>query len=301
MIFSLKETRILKFWRLLLCCIVTSFSVYSQENRTDESIDSILEELFFNEKQFVDELIDGNTSFNFLYTSLNYNSNTFFSGRFSGVNQFNIIPQISYYHTSGFNASLSGVYYQNFDPHWDFTSATLGYLNTLKQKKNILYSIAYTRFYYSDGFDDFTNSVDISLGIRNAKQTLGSSLSFSYVFGSDTSYQIVSSFFTRLNLIRKSTYALRIRPTLNFIIAQQEFNYIEINRTRPMPSINFVTEDVFDLFNTQMVLPISFTVKSFDFELGYYINIPNPVANETNLPTTSFFNFSIGYLFDFKK
>lgn len=304
MLLLYKKTKtILKVLGLLLFSVSTSFFSYAQEDENEEYIDDILDELFFNDKQFVDELLEGNSSFNFLYTSVNYNSNTYFSGRDSGTDQFNLIPQVSYYHSSGFNASISGVYYQNFDPHWDFTSATLGYLNTLGKKDNIIYSVGYTHFFYEDDFDDFTNSIDLSLGIRNKKRTLGTTLSGSYLFGSDESYQLVSSSFARINLVRKPNYALRLRPTLNFIIAQQEYTYLEVIRVRPRlrPTVNLVSVDVFNLLNTQIVLPVSFTVKSWDFELGYYVNIPNPVANETGLPNTSFFNFSVGYLFDLSK
>lgn len=61
------------------------------------------------------------------------------------------------------------------------------------------------------------------------------------------------------------------------------------------------TVEVFNLLNTQISLPIAFTFKSWDFELGYSVNLPNAVANESNLPTTSFFSLSAGYLFDLSK
>jgi len=111
-----------------------------------------------NIKLLCGELLESDFSYNFLYTSVSYNSNTYFSGRDSGTDQFNIIPQVSYYHSSGFNASISGIYYQNFDPSWDFTSVSLGYFNTLGKQKNIIYNLGYTHFFYADGYDFFTNS-----------------------------------------------------------------------------------------------------------------------------------------------
>ena len=278
--------------------MATSFCTYAQE-RTDEDIDGILDDLFFNDKQFLDELIEGGKSYNFLYTSVAYNNNTYFSGRDSGTDQFNMVPQVSYYHSSGFNASISGVYYQNFDPHWDFTSVSLGYLNTLGKTNSFIYNLGYTKYFYSDDFDDFTNSIDISLGLRNRKRTLGTTVSASYLFGADESYQLVSSSFARIHLVRKSTFALRLRPTLSFIIAQQDFTYFQRFRTRPF--LRSVTQQVFNLLNTQVSIPLSFTSKSWDFELGYSFNLPNAVANESDLPTTNFFNLSIGYLFDLSK
>lgn len=296
--FYQKVKKNIKVLGLLLFSVATSFCSYAQENE-DDTIDDLLDDLFFSDKQFVDELVEGGSSFNFIYTSLGYNNNTFFSGRDSGTDQFNLVPQVSYYHSSGFNASISGVYYQNFDPHWDFTSVSVGYLNTLGKNNSIIYGAGYTRFFYADDFDDFTNSIDLSLGVRNKKRTLGSTISASYLFGSDESYQIVSSSFARINLLRKGTYALRLRPTLSFIAAKQILTFLETFRRRPF--LRPVSVEVFNVLNTQISLPVSFTFKSWDFELGYALNLPNAVASESNLPTTSFFSLSVGYLFDFSK
>ena len=164
-----KVKKQLQFYGLLLFSLATSFCSYAQEENL-EDIDGLIDELFFYDQQFLDELIEGGLTYNFLYTSVSYNTNTFFSGRDSGTDQFNIIPQVSYYHSSGFNASISGIYYQNFAPAWDFTSVSVGYFNTIGKQKNFNYNLGYTHFFYSDDFDDFTNSIDLSVGIRNKKK-----------------------------------------------------------------------------------------------------------------------------------
>lgn len=290
----------IKVLGLLLFTMATSFCSYAQEPEEDD-IDGLLDELFFNDQQFLDELIESDFSYSFLYTSVSYNSNTFFSGRDSGTDQFNMIPQVSYYHSSGFNASISGIYYENFAPSWDFTSVSAGYFNTLDKNKSITYNLGYTKYFYSDGYDGFTNSLDISLGIRNKKRTLGSNISASYLFGTEESYQLVSSSFVNLTLKRTQDFALRLRPRLNFIVAKQNITIDRIvtlaNRT-VLRTFNF---DVFDLLNTQINIPLSLSLKSWDFELGYNLNLPNALSYESDLKTTSYFNFSVGYLFDLSK
>lgn len=290
----------IKIHGLLLFSIATSFFTYAQEKNEDE-IDDLLEELFFSDQQFLDELIERDFSYNFLYTSVSYNNNTFFSGRDTGTNQFNMVPQVSYYHSSGFNASISGIYYQDFAPNWDFTSLSLGYFNTLGNNKSITYNIGYARYMYSDGYDGYTNSLDVSLGLRNKKRTLGSCISASYLFGTEESYQLVSSSFMNFTLKRTSKFALRLRPSLNFIIARQNItirkNVIEMNQTVSR-IFNF---NVFDLLNTQLSIPLSLSIKSWDLEFGYNLNLPKNQENEGALPATSYFNFSIGHLFDFSK
>jgi len=298
--FYYRITSILKVFRLLLFTMATSFCSYGQEINLDD-IDPLLDDLFFSEQQFLDELIENNFSYNFLYTSISYNNNTYFSGRDAGTDQFHVIPQISYYHSSGFNGSVSGIYYQEFLPNWDFTSLSLGYFNSLGKKKNIVYNLGYTKFFYTDGYDVFTNSLDISLGVRNKKRTLGTTISASYLFGTDESYQVISNSYVNFTLIRTPNFAVRLRPNVNFIIAKQSLaieRIIFVNQQSVIETINF---NIFDLLNTQITIPLSLSIKSWDFELGYNLNLPNPVLKESNLEATSFFSLSVGYLFDLNK
>jgi hypothetical protein len=94
---------------------------------------------------------------------------------------------------------------------------------------------------------------------------------------------------------------LRLRPNVNFVIAKQSLaieQIIFVNRQKVLETVNF---NVFDLLNTQVSIPLSLSTKSWDFELGYNLNFPNAVLTESNLETTSFFSFSVGYLFDLTK
>tara|TARA_B110000208_G_scaffold96020_1_gene120301 strand:- start:134 stop:1039 length:906 start_codon:yes stop_codon:yes gene_type:complete len=293
-------TTTLKVFGLLLFTMATSFCSYGQEDNLDD-IDGLLDELFFNDQQFLDELIESDFSYNFIYTSVSYNNNTYFSGRDVGTNQFNVIPQVSYYHSSGFNASISGIYYQEFSPNWDFTSLSLGYFNTLGEQKMFVYNLGYTKYFYTDGYDGFTNSIDLSFGVRNKKRNFGTTISASYVFGTDVSYQVVSNTFVNFTLKRISNFAVRLRPAFNFIIAKQSLateKIIFIDHQRILETVNF---NIFDILNTQINIPISLSTKSWDFEFGYHLNFPNAVLKEKNLPTTSFFSLSLGYLFDLQK
>jgi hypothetical protein len=289
-----------KVFGLLLFSMATSFCSYGQEENVDD-LNGLIDELFFKDQQFLEELIESNFSYNFLYTSVSYNNNTYFSGRDSGTDQFNVIPQVSYYHSSGFNASVSGIYYQNFDPSWDFTSLSVGYFNSIGKKKSILYNVGYSKYFYTDNFDDFTNSVDLSVGIRNNKRSLGTTISASYLFGTDNSFQIVSNSFVNFTLKRTSNFAVRFRPSINFIIAKQTLSVqkkIFINGRKALQTVSY---DIFDLLNTQLNFPISLTSKAWDFEVGYNLNLPKATAAESDLPTTGFFNLSVGYMFDLNK
>ena len=102
-------------------------------------------------------------------------------------------------------------------------------------------------------------------------------------------------------LKRTQDYALRLRPKLNFIIAKQNITTEEIVRVADKNILRSFNFNVFDLLNTQINIPLSLSLKSWDFELGYNVNLPNALVYESNLKTTSYFNLSVGYLFDLSK
>lgn len=290
---------IMAVW-LLLLTVATSASLYAQEPETDE-IDLLLDELFFNDQQFINDILESFNRYNFIYTHVSLNSNTYFSGRESGVDQFNIVPQLSYYSSSGFNVSISGIYYENFSPNWDFTNVSLGYFNTIGKNKLLTYNAGYTRFFYADDWDTFTNSLDITLGLRTKKRNLGTKLTASYLFGTDQALQLVSRTYLSATITKQKNFVLRFRPQLNFIIAQQTIAIAQLDTVGTSSVVEYDFNDIFDLLNTQLNLPLTLANKSWDFELGYNINFPTAVETESDLNTTGFFNVSIGYLIDLNK
>lgn len=284
---------------LLLFMAATSYSAYTQEIRTDEEIDRLLDELYFSEEQLIDDILASISKNHFIYSSFTLNSNTYFTGRESGIDQINVFPQVSYFHPSGFNLSLAGLYYENFDPTWDFTSLSLGYYNTIDRKELLYFNTGYTRYFFSDGSDLFTNSIDVSLGLRNKNNSLGAALYASYLFGSEEALQLIFSPYSRITLLTGKTFSLRFRPQLNFIVAQQTIALEELNSQTQ--EAQFVNYDVFELLNTQLNLPLSLVSKSWNFDVAYNVNFPRAVATETDLSTTGFFSVSLGYLIPLKK
>ncbi|MBT8178971.1 MAG: hypothetical protein HKP60_07625 [Eudoraea sp.] len=289
----------LRITGLLLFTAATSCYTYAQETRTDDEIDLLLDELFFSEEQLIDDLLASLNKNHFLYSSFTLNSNTYFSGRDSGIDQFNFYPQLTYYHPSGFNMSLSGLYYENFDPNWDFTNVSLGYFQNIDEKEQFYFNAGYTRYFFSDGSDFFTNSVDLSLGVRNKNKTFGTALYTSYLFGSDNALQMIFSTYGRLTLLKAKAFQLKFRPQANFLVAQQTIALQELNSQSQQTEL--VNYDVFALLNTQLNLPISLVSKSWNVDVGYSINFPRAVATETDLKTNGFFTISLGYLVEFKK
>ncbi len=285
---------------LLLFAITASLFSYCQEPEED-SLDSLLDDMFFNEAQFIEDILESVNKRNFIYASIAYSSNTFFSGRDSGVDQFSLVPQLSYNHSSGINLSVSGIYYEEFDPNWDFTTVSLNYYNTIGKKKFLHFNGGYTRYFYNDGWDVYTNSLDAGIGIKNKRRNLGTSLNVNYLFGTDQSFQLISNTYFKQVLFKNQKFNINVKPQLNFLIAQQTIALEQLNEQGDENSSQLLYHDIFDLLNTKLSVPFSITTKSWDASIGYSINFPSAVATETDLNTTGYFTIAVGYLIDFQK
>jgi hypothetical protein len=283
----------------LLLCLSVFYLSFSQEtnpkeNKTDALIDDLLEQ-----NQIIDSFLASYSKYQFLYLTVNYNNDTYFSGRDIGIDQYNISPRITYLHYSGLYGSVSGIYYSEFDPKWDLTTATIGYGKSFGKKKTYRYSVSYSRYFYNNGIDNlFTNDISASIGIKNKKRTLGTSLSGSYLFGNDGSFQIASNSFVAFNLFKTAKIKLDFKPQINVVAGKQT---VELARSYMLYG-QLVTEysenNVFSIINTQLNLPLEFSYNSFDVGVGYTINFPTAIGDESDLKNTGFFNVSMSYLFD---
>jgi len=291
----------MKIRLLYICfffCVATAFS---QEPPTKKlAIDEYIDELLL-EEQSLDELLASLINFNFLYFSLNYNSDTYFSGRDIDIDQYNISPQVTYMHSKGFYASLSGVYYSSFIPKWDVTTATIGYGKSFGKDKIWRYYASLSGYLYSENNIDGLSkgNINAGFGIQNKNRTLGTVVSGSYYIGSGNTYQLVSRTYANLKLLKTKKHHLKLRPQLSIFTGTQIVDVLSSTALQDENIEELYTENnVFGLLNTQINLPIQFNTNSFDFELGYNLNFPSEIGDETNLKNTSFFNIGISYLLD---
>jgi len=280
----------------LFFCITIAFS---QEPPTKEiAIDEYIDELLL-EEQSIDELLASLINFQFLYFSVNYNTDTYFSGRDIDIDQYNVSPQITYMHSKGFYASLSGIFYSEFEPKWDVTTATIGYGKSFGKDKIWRYYTSLSGYLYSENNIDglYNGNINIGFGVQNKKRSVGTVISGSYYIGSGDTYQIVSRTYANLKLLKTKKHHLKIRPQLNVFIGKQ---IVDVLTSTSLQNENleelYIQNNIFGLINTQINFPIQYNINSFDFELGYNLNFPSEIGDETNLKNTSFFNISISYL-----
>jgi hypothetical protein len=288
----------MKKYLTILVCLSGVFYGYSQELTKEKEIDALIDELFMVD-EVINELTASYKNSQILYISTTYNSDTYFSGRDIDIDQYNIIPQITYAHSNGIFASLSGIYYSEFVPKWDVTTATVGFSKNIGKMKLFKYSVSYSKYFYANDIDNiYTNTLNAGLGVRNKKRTLGTQISGSYLFGEDQSFEIASRSFVEFNLLKTKKNSLNFKPQLNIVAGKQTIELARIYNQDGQMLTEYTENDVFDLINTQINLPLQFSTNSFDYEVGYNINFPNALGDESNLKSTGFFNISIGYLID---
>jgi hypothetical protein len=288
----------MKKYLALILWLSGLFFAQAQELTKEKEIDNLIDELFM-EDDVINELTASLNNFQFLYISTTFNSDTYFSGRDIGIDQYNITPQITYAHSNGIFASLSGIYYSEFEPNWDVTVASLGFGKNIGKKKLFKYTVSYSKYFYANDINNiYGNTLNLGLRIRNKKRTLGTQLSGSYLFGEEQSFEIASRSFIDFNLLKTKKTILKFKPQLSIIAGKQTIELARIVTQNGELLTQYTENDVFDLINTQINLPLLFSTNSFDFEAGYNINFPNAIGDESNLKNTGFLNFSIGYLID---
>lgn len=275
------------------------FFVFAQEPTKEEKLDNLLDELFFDEDQMIEELMNSLKNYQFLYVSMTYNSDTYFAGRDIGIDQYNIAPQLTYAHSNGFYASLSGIYYSEFEPNWDVTTVSLGFSKNIGKQKLFKYNVSFAKYFYANQDDNiFSNTLNAGIGVRSKNRSIGTQLTGSYLFGEDQSFQISSRTYVSLNLVKNKKMSLKFRPQINIIAGKQTIELARIYTENGETITDYSTNDVFDLINTQLNFPLQLNLNSFDVELGYNINLPSALESEIAVENTGFFNLTVSYLID---
>ncbi len=287
-----------KILTLFLILIGVHTTISQEKSIKEKEVDEIIDALF-NEDEAIDELMKELSNFEILYVSVDYNNDTYFSGRDIEIDQYNIRPQMTYMNAKGFFTSLSGTYYSEFVPKWDFTSVTVGYSKSLGKKKLLRAYSSYSKYFYSEGVENpFKNSLSLGLGIRNKNRTVGTQLVATYLFGDDNSIQISSRSYASFKLLKTKKSSLKFKPQLSIVAAKQTFELAQTSFQNGQLVTDYLENDVFGLINTQLNLPLQFSNNAFDIELGYNVNFPSELSFESNLKSTGYFNLSLGYMID---
>jgi len=299
--------------------LIISHIGFSQENILSKEAEEIIDELFYGE-------LFERTKTDFVYSSLNYNSNTYFSGREASVDQFNFSPQITYLNTKGFFATLTGIYLSEVIPAWDLTALSIGYyFNIESVSDKINFNTSYSRYFYSQTSDNFVNSLILGGSYFSNDEKFFLNINSNYFFGGESFFQVTTNALYSFNIIGESNeddyidgtaeligkrtyqgeeFSLKFNPRISFIISQENINpeyyfYKEFLDSGELPKERHLGETLFGLINTQFRFPIYIEMNRFSIEASYSINFPRDILKKETLSTTGFFSLTIGHLFSF--
>ncbi|MGQ8336473.1 hypothetical protein ACUNWD_07965 [Sunxiuqinia sp. A32] len=269
-----------------------------QENRLDSLVESVLFDDFYS------DLFAEDYSTQFLYWRANYDAKTFYAGREIGIDQYNLSSQLFYLHTKGFYAGVSGAWYSDLDPNYRTTVLTLGYGKGLKKIKFLRYRASYDLFFYNNQDPDYepiyTSSLNVGTTLKS--KIVSTRFDASFLLGKEFGTQLSWDIYSKINLLKFGRLnKLRIEPEVSFTYGSETVEYdLSAYLLDQYPDLTdtYYYEDVFGMLNTSIEVPLNLSLKNFDIEFSWKKNFPHSMDYTIEYPNTSFFSFSIGYLFN---
>ncbi|MCB8998523.1 MAG: hypothetical protein H6540_00445 [Bacteroidales bacterium] len=283
--------------------IFSGINVFCQEQ--ESSLDSILDAILFEDDDLL-ALLYQESSYQYLYTGLNFNSKSLYAGRQVGPDQFDLSGQIHYFHSSGFNIGISGVAYSQFNPKYNTTVLTAGYFHKFKKAPPVSIRTSYSRYFFEpvDSVELSSFNSSLNLGTSYTRKHFGSSADVSFLFGDDFSTQLNLSSWGSFKLLKFGlSNKVIFEPELSVYFGNQTVIYGQfgvLSGTRWYDLFTAQT-DIFGLMNTEIALPLTLSVKNFDLEAGMYIDFPRALGNEPKIDPLAWFGISISYMFDLSR
>ncbi|MDT8401268.1 MAG: hypothetical protein RQ743_06210 [Bacteroidales bacterium] len=298
---KIKYRNILFRLALMTVLLPASFYLSAQEDK----IDAILDSMFFSkDEEILLMLAEMNRTHHFLYARMGYDNKTTYAGREIGTDQYNMAGQLFYINSLGFNIGVSGAWYSQMDPSYRSTIVTAGYSNGLKKNKWLRYRISYNRYFYNINDSKFepvyTGSAGAGISLKAGP--VGTRLDYSLLMGSEYGSKVSADLYGNFTLFKIGSKAkFRILPEISFYFGSEavesdRYSYLDDSMQSP-GSAELVYEDRFGLMNTQLSLPLEFSIGDFDVEVAYIYNINRSIDPDYTFDNVPVISFSVGYFF----
>ena len=286
MLFLSLPMRQFSFFVLLVCWSSISLA-QTPESKESSDVDELLDELFVVDTlavlQAYDDLKGG-----FLYASISYDEQAYFSGRDFDIDQFGLAPSLTYLSSGGTYLFAGGAYYSELDPAWDLFALGAGQFWSLGTKKQWSVSASYTHSFLGEDSEGL-NTHRLSSSLSYKLDPLQFNLAGGYLFGADPSYYLSTSVSYDTTLAQIGTFELTFEPSLYLLFSQQ--NIIE-----QVSFFRFTESTVFDRINSQLELPLTLDNNTLDITLSYTRNFPNNLFEDEDLSSSGYFSISLGWL-----
>lgn len=173
------------------------FPCIAQNNLQEElaQLDAELDAIFENEADsaslfaLIDELLKPTPKRSQLQFRIGYSSRVTSAGRDFGIDQQGLTPGISFYHHSGLYADATGFWNSEFDPKYNLTVLTLGYIDQIAPKTT--YSVSYDHSFFTEQDDTQTLTNSLSGSITQDFKYAYTGLDYSFSFGSETAHRLI--------------------------------------------------------------------------------------------------------------
>jgi hypothetical protein len=270
-----------------------------QESRAqEEQLDSLLDVIVFEDEELV-SLLTGKKNYQFLYARTHFENRSYFSGRDIGIEQYNYSAQLSYFHSAGVNLAVGMIWYSQFNPKLYATSLSAGYSGKIGKNNDYRYRASYNRYLFSkmDSVDAHAFNSAFAAGLTIDKGFIGTRFDLALLTGDETAGQASIDLFGDITLVKLGTFdKIKFEPEISFFLGKEIMAYYELGGPGQNQEYYLVEDSEFGLLNMALHFPISIDFKNFDLELAYNINFPNSTVSEEDLPMTSYFNLSLGYI-----
>jgi len=240
---------------------------------------------------------------------LGYNSNVMSAGRTLGIENFGLAPGISYYHTSGLYADVTGYWSKNFTPTYYLTVASAGYMYTFSKRFSAMAS--YDRYFYSESGGDiyipYKNTLSVTPILEFKPVSL--SVNYSYYFGDTHVHRIMPALSVTLQKRNwKGIDRISIMPSFYALFGNEVISEIQypdtirelIRRLRQgLPWYDVVEHNEFGILNYTISAPLMVSYKKWTFTFTYSYNIPKALPGETlTYSESSYLSGSLSYFID---
>lgn len=252
-----------------------------------------------------------------LAVRLGYNSNVLSAGRTLGIKNFGLSSGVSYYHSSGMYADVTGYWSNDFDPSYYLTVTSIGYMGDFSKRFSLM--AEYDRYFYSVASDD-----DVYIPYKNTLSVtpilefkpVSFSVNYSYYFGDQTAHRIMPGL--SVSLEKRKIIGLdriSINPSFFTLFGDETISRIEFERPKTLQEaiqnyrkygtrfkIVQINTHVFGVMNYMISIPVIASVKNWSFSFTYNYNIPKALEGEIIDESESTFLYaSITYFIDLRR
>jgi hypothetical protein len=272
--------------------LIALFLVSLQLNAQVDRLDSLLNDLIYNE---VDLFEKGTVErYSFVYLGTAYSNRTFYAGREVGDGMMNQSWYAYYYGTCGVFAGASGVWYNDLTPSYSSTTLSAGYSGTIGNSKRVTYRLGYSRYLFHDEVvaDESLYQNNVNAGISFRRKWFGVRAGVNYLFGDEQKMSFHGVLFSRFKVagfgVRNGLF---LSPEVSAFVGKE---WVNVTREGQL-----VFEELYGVMNTQMILPLELSLGNFDVEVSGVANFPVTMDELVDYPASLYLMMSVGYVIAF--